>query len=240
MGSSERRARLSTMKTAEREEAVRLRADCGKSVREIAAELGVARSSVSRWVRAIPLSSEQHEALRQRNPIYNGQRAGVRVIAERALARRREYQERGRARAASGDPVYIAGCMLYWAEGSKSRNTAQFTNSDPAMMRFFVDFVREFFFIPPESFRVSCNLFADHSDRVPEIERYWLRALDLTETSLLKSTVNRYSRASQQKRRNLLPYGTCRVAVNRTEVVQEIFGAIQEIGSFGRDDWLTR
>lgn len=31
---------------------------------------------------------------------------------------------------------HIAGCMLYWAEGSKSRNSIQFVNSDPAMVRF--------------------------------------------------------------------------------------------------------
>jgi len=34
--------------------------------------------------------------------------------------------------------------MLYWAEGSRNRNKIVFTNSDPAMARFFVEFIREY------------------------------------------------------------------------------------------------
>jgi hypothetical protein len=36
----------------------------------------------------------------------------------------------------------------------------------------------------------------------------------------------------------MLPYGTCRVVVSRTSVVQAIYGAIQEIAGFDRDEWL--
>jgi hypothetical protein len=36
----------------------------------------------------------------------------------------------------------------------------------------------------------------------------------------------------------MLPWGTTRVSVNRTQVVQTIFGAIQEIGGFERPEWL--
>jgi hypothetical protein len=36
----------------------------------------------------------------------------------------------------------------------------------------------------------------------------------------------------------MLPFGTCRVVVSRTSVVQSIFGAIQEIGRFEREVWL--
>lgn len=50
--------------------------------------------------------------------------------------------------------------------------------------------------------------------------------------------MNVYSKYSQKKRQNKLPYGTCRIAVCRTQVVQTIFGAIQEIGGFTRESWL--
>jgi hypothetical protein len=50
--------------------------------------------------------------------------------------------------------------------------------------------------------------------------------------------VNVISKQSQRKRSNILPYGTCRVVVSRTRVVQSIYGAIQEIGGFERDAWL--
>jgi len=69
--------------------------------------------------------------------------------------------------------------MLYWAEGSRSRNKIVFTNSDPAMAQFFVEFIREFFDIDRERVRLTCNLFADHEARQREIENFWLRTVGL-------------------------------------------------------------
>lgn len=77
------------------------------------------------------------------------------------------------------DSLHIAGCMLYWAEGSKSRNAVQFANSDPAMVRYFVEFLRTQYCVPDEAFRVDCNLFADHLERQQEIEQFWLDLLGL-------------------------------------------------------------
>jgi hypothetical protein len=106
------------------------------------------------------------------------------------------------------------------------------------MARFFVKFVRTYFGVAPHEIRLTCNLFADHVERQREIEDFWLTVLDLPATSLCKSTVNVYSRHSQRKRLNMLPYGTCRVVVSRTRVTQHIFGAIQEYAGFRRDAWL--
>jgi hypothetical protein len=53
-----------------------------------------------------------------------------------------------------------------------------------------------------------------------------------------KSVVNTYSKYSQKKRRNKLPYGTCKLTINSTRIVQTIFGSIQEYGGFDRPEWL--
>jgi hypothetical protein len=50
--------------------------------------------------------------------------------------------------------------------------------------------------------------------------------------------VNVYSKYSQKKRRNKLPYGTCRLVVCDTRIIQSIFGSIQEYGAFERPEWL--
>jgi hypothetical protein len=86
--------------------------------------------------------------------------------------------------------------------------------------------------------RVTCNLFADHLMRQREIERFWLDIAGLPETCLCKSSVNVYSKYSQRKRRNTLPYGTCRISVSRTRIVRNVYGGIQEIGGFTREAWL--
>ena len=128
--------------------------------------------------------------------------------------------------------------MLYWAEGSKERNQLQFTNSDPAMARFFVDFLKTHIDLRGEQIRITCNLFADHLERRSEIERHWLNVLGLPQISLRKSIVNVYSKYSKRKRVGNLPYGTCHVVVSKTSVTQTIYRAIQELGGFERPAWL--
>jgi hypothetical protein len=226
------------MKTIERELARTLRRHEGLPIKEIARRVGVSTASVSVWVRDIELSAEQHEALRARNSAYNHQLSGQAVAAANRRSERVAYQEHGRLLARRAEPLHIAGCMLYWAEGAKGRNQLRFTNSDPEMARFFVRFLLTYFDLRPEDVRITCNLFADHVDRQREIERFWLMTLGLPDSSLRKSVVNVYSRHSKRKRMNMLPYGTCWVVVSRTAVTQSIFGAIQEYAGISREAWL--
>lgn len=212
-----------------------MRREEGRSVKELAALLGVSRSSISLWVRDIELTNEQREALRGR---MGARIDGPRANAAIALERRKEAQASGRARARRGELLHVAGCMLFWAEGSRTRNTVEFVNSDPAMIKFFVAFLRSCYAVPDSKVAVTCNLFADHEARQREIEDFWLTLVGLPRARLRKTTVNRYSKYSQKKRRNKLPYGTCRITVCDTRLVQSLYGAIQEYGGFEREEWL--
>ena len=207
-------------------------------MKEIAALVGVSLSSVSYWVRDVPLTEGQRAALRWRDPSVNGQRKGALANRTRSRARRQAEQNEGRSLARTADLGHATGCMLFWAEGSRNKNTVVFTNSDPAMVRYFVDFLRTSYDVESAAIRLDCNLFADHVERQREIEQFWLDTLGLPASCLRKSTVNVYSKYSQKTRTNRLPYGTVRVCVHRTDVVQSIYGAIQEYGAFERPEWL--
>ena len=223
------------MKTDERLIAHEMRAE-GCSVKEIATTLMVSRASASVWVRDVPLGPEQRAAL-----IYRS-RLGPIVAAERKAAHardvRRTYQDEGRRLARVRDASYASGCMLFWAEGAKTRNSVQLINADPEVLVFFAGFLRKHFEVRDEQMRVTCNLFADHAERQREIEDYWVARLALTRSCLCKSAVNRYSKYSQKKRTNKLPFGTCSLRVHSTRIVQTIYGSIQEYGGFDRPEWL--
>jgi hypothetical protein len=208
----------------------KLRAE-GLSVREIEARVGVARSSVGLWVRDVELTVEQREALR------HAPRPGITAFHRR---RRELHQSEGREMARRGEALHAIGCMLFWGEGSKAINTAQVVNSDPALLRIFARFLRHYFEVPDEKFRVKCNLFADHLEHQREIEQYWVDLLELPRSCLTKSTVNTYSRSSSRgTRQGKLPYGTCRLTVCDVRIAQHLYGAIQEYGGFERPEWLA-
>jgi hypothetical protein len=223
------------MKPEEQRLARELRAG-GWSVNEIHRRLGVSKASVSVWVRNVELTPEARSRLVEKSrlgPIVAGERK-----AAAARRERQRWQDVGRGLARICDRDYAAGCMLYWAEGSKHRNKVKLTNSDPELLVFFMTFLRTYFHVRNEQVRVWCNLFADHLERQREIEDFWIDKLELSRDSLTKSTVNVYSKYSQKKRVNKLPYGTAALTVHSTRVVQTIYGSIQEIAGFDRPEWL--
>jgi hypothetical protein len=223
------------VKTAAREAARELRAT-GSSIREIERALGVARSFVSRWVRDVELGEHERRTLAARSGEGRLRAAEQKAAAARLV--RAQYQVEGRRRARNGDASYEAGCMLYWAEGEKSRSTVALTNSDVDLLRHFADFLRNHFSVTNAMMRLHCHLYPDHADRQKEVEQHWLNALGLPRSSLRKTIVNVYSKYSDKKRTNKLPYGTCKLRVHSTRIVQTIYGSIQEYGDFERPEWV--
>jgi hypothetical protein len=206
------------------------------SMKAIAREVGASLSSVSRWVRDVELTEEQQATLQVQ--AFNGHVKGRAVNSAMRRRARVLAQDEGRQLAERREALHVAGCMLYWAEGAKERNVVGLSNSDADVVRFFLSFLRACFDVPDERVAIRCNLFADHLVRQREVEDFWLGYLGLPSTSLRKSIVNVYSKYSQRKRKNMLPYRTCKLTVCSTQILQSIYGSIQEYGGFERPEWL--
>jgi hypothetical protein len=208
----------------------------GWSIGEIERQLGVARSSVSNWVRHVELSDEARARLIKRTRL--GPVVAAELKAARARDVRRGYQAEGRRLARERGFEYAVGCMLYWAEGAKERNSAKLSNSDADLVVVFCEFLRREFDVPDDRFCVRLNLFADHAERIEAVEDFWLDRLDLPRSCLRTPSVNVYSKYSQKKRTNKLQHGTCDLIVHSSRIVQTIYGSIQEYGGFERPAWL--
>jgi hypothetical protein len=206
----------------------------GCAVREIAQYLGVSQSSVSVWTRDIELLPRHRK--RNLDRAARGRQPGW---IEHNRARRRTFQQEGRERARQGDPLHASGCMLYWAEGAKHRNTVTFCNSDPAMVEFFARFVRECFGLGPDDFRFKVNVYLGNDLTIDEIEKFWADKIGCTREGARKHTINHFPTSSSGKKVNKLPYGVCALSVKRsTWLVQHIFGAIQEYSGVDQPAWL--
>jgi transposase-like protein len=225
------------MKSYEREEARRLRREQGLSVKEICKTLGVAKSSVSVWVRDIELTDEQQTVLSLRRPDDIGRQKGATTNRNKGLAQRLQYQEAGRIKARERDQLHLAGCMLYWAEGSKARHMLDFSNSDADMMTLYLKFLRESLQIEDADIILRISCYLGNGVAVEEIEEYWINLLGLPRSSLRKTLVNIQPRSSQQKGRKL-KYGMCKICVYRTQAIHHVLGAIQEYAGIEKPEWL--
>lgn len=216
-----------------------LRRRQGLSVRRIARTLGVSVSTASAWVRDIELTPEQREAL---HDAHQGPEAVARrnaVWVRRRREERARAQAEGRAAARRGDPLHLAGCMLYWAEGAKDRNQLCFANSDPAMIRVFCAFLRDSLGVPDERITIRVNAYTGNGLDERAIERYWLEQCGLPASQLRKSVFDYRPSSSRASRGGKLPYGVCTVKVTRsTALVQHIYGAIQEYAGLEGTRWL--
>lgn len=133
----------------------------------------------------------------------------------------------------------MAGCLLYWAEGSKGRNTVHFANSDVNMVKFFCHFLRESLGVRSEDLTLRLNVYTGNGLSLREIEDHWLAALELPRSALRGHTLNHTPTSSSGKKKNRLPFGVCSISVLKsTHLVQHIFGAIQEYAGFEESRWL--
>jgi hypothetical protein len=209
--------------------------------RRIAARLEVSVNSAYRWTHDIELTPKQRER-NLRRPEYRVDpervaRAAV-TWAARCRAWRDACQADGRATARDADPLHLAGCMLYWAEGSKARDSIGFTNSDPRMLALFRRFLTDSLLIPVDRVLMSINVYTGNGLEMEEIERYWLDLLGLPKSNVRKHTLNHMPTSSSGRAKNKLPYGVCTLRVHNSWMLQHIYGAIQEYGGFDEPAWL--
>jgi hypothetical protein len=209
----------------------------GRSLGEIALELPISVSTARRWTHDIALSPKQVASMRDRTsqPRLEAQRAWC----EERRCERRQWQQEGRIRAQAGDLLHQAGCLLYWAEGAKRRNTVNIANSDVHLLRLFRRFLDECFDINTAQLTFSVNVYLNNALSIAEIEGFWLRELSLTPVCLRTHQINQKPAPTSGVKTNKLPYGVGRLGVLRsTWLVQHIYGAIQEYGHFDEPRWV--
>ncbi len=210
----------------------------GLSYKRIAAELGISSATAHRWTRDVALSDELRHAILSRPQTAEAVRKRGEAWSARCRAKRLAFQQAGRARATADDQLHMAGCLLYWCEGSKDRNVLKMCNSDRAMMTLFMQFLRGPMGVRADAVSVSLNVYLGNGLSLDAIEEHWLEALELPRSCLRKHQLNHHPTSSSGRKLNKLPYGVCTVTVGSTELVQHIFGAIQEYAGFEEPRWL--
>jgi predicted transcriptional regulator len=209
----------------------------GYSVRDIAKMLNVSTSSASAWVRDIVLTDTQIIQLKkqQLDRIAPARQKGAHTNRTKYKGFREKYQQEGREKAREGDRLHMMGCMLYWAEGAKARNAFVFVNSDERMMQFFTRFLRESLNVPSEDIVFYFHCHTRDEAEIERIRLYWLKTLELPDTSFRKAIFKTGSKIVHNTSLN----GICRIQIkNGVRVTQHIYGAVQEYTGLDYPEWL--
>lgn len=192
------------------------RAELGRSLRqagwtygEIMDLLPVGKGTLAGWCKDIRLSEEQIEAIKARVPSQKG------VPRDTQRRRRAEIEAIRNAAAVEAaervhDPFWIAGVVMYWAEGTKAKPRLELTNSDPRALRLFISWTRRFH-LPEAEFVLELHLHEGNDDT--EARLFWAAALGLVDPTFYATFVKP---AGTGHRKNHLVHGVCRVSMAKS------------------------
>ena len=196
-----------------REQARELRTQ-GQSYNEIAAELNVSKSSVSLWVRDLPVpprfeyvnNERRQEGLRR----YNSARTARQTAEIKATAAQvGELTDR---------ELLLTGSIAYWCEGAKNKpnrkpNRVVFINSDPALITFFLRFL-DAAGVKGEDliFRVHIHENAD----AEAAQRFWLELTGAGPEQFRTPTLKRHNPKTHRTNVGESYHGCLRVDVRRS------------------------
>lgn len=209
------------MKFNQKIKAIQLRKG-GKSYGEIKNILNVSKGTLSSWLKNIKLTPEQKKKIyisRQQKNAYRLAKKNQQIKIEKTKkiieGARREIKKYLK------NNLFIAGLMLYWAEGDKSDKTeiVKFTNSDPEMIKLIMNWFRQVCNVPNEKFRIALHIHELHCRK--NLEEYWSQ---LTKIPLKQFHKTQIKPTSLRQRRNTLYNGTCAVRISSKDLFRKIKG----------------
>lgn len=196
----------------------------GFTYSEISKQLGgIPKTTLSTWLSELKLSDAAlNELSRKRTVIFQ---SNHRHASEAKKRKRAEYfvgiEERNLLNIQIGlDPDFckISLAMLYLGEGKKQSGSISFGNSNEAIIKLFLGFLRRAYPVDESKFRVTVQCRADQN--IPELETYWQSVTKIPFDQFYKSRVDSRTIGIISKKPEYK--GVCRIDYFSADVFNEL------------------
>jgi len=197
----------------------------GKSYKEIAATLGMSKSTLTEWFKGHSFSDEIRKALTVNAAAEGASRLHklnkVRGDSLEALYFRAVTEATLELELNKNNPLFIAAITAYWGEGDKrSKNHVRLINTDPQMLQLFIEFLMRFCGVQRESIRAAMFIYPDLDEQI--CREYWEKEIGI---STFHKTMVLPSRHKVKK----LAYGTCSIIVSNTYLKKKMLLWIDQL-----------
>ena len=198
------------------EKAREMRAD-GRTLLDIATVLGVAKSSVSVWVRDVEFEPKPRRAAAHRRPHPQH----LAKLAEIDECNRLGIDRMG---VLSDEAFLAAGAALYAGEGSKRDGHVMFANTDPTMVRFFCAWLRRFFEI--DESRLRMRVYLHEGLDLDAAEQFWA---DMTSIPRRQFGAPYRAEANATRRKTMHEHGCAYVGYSCSRTHREVMGLVRAL-----------
>ncbi len=213
------------MKTGLKNEAEKLRKN-GFSFREISEKLEISKSTASLWLRNIELSEIAKERIHKLGVI--GRIRGNNSVKNRITIEDGKISANAKKNINQCNflkkDLKIVCALLYWCEGGKTeKSQLTFINSDPKLVKYFIDTFRKAFDVDESKFRALIHLH-DYHDANEQIS-FWSEITKIPRLQFTKP----YNKPNTGKRKKEDYQGCVSVRYYGRQIRQEIMFLIKEI-----------
>ncbi len=181
----------------------------GFSYGNISKQCNTPKSNISLWCKDIKLSLLQYSRLlTNKTEILKLGSKRLHEIREAEIAEVKESAKKEiNVKTIDDFSFFVAGCMLYWAEGCKTSGLA-ITNSDERVILFMIKWFKHFLDIDNE--RIKIHLHIHEKDNDLEIKKYWSKLTSIPLQNFGKSFVKT---PGTGHRKNILQHGIIRIQI---------------------------
>ena len=212
------------MKAAERDKALKLRIKYKLGYGTIAKQLSVSKGTLSRWLKDLPLSQERILELR-RSGWSRGE--AKREVFRQTMRKKRDARDqrmyleiRRKFENISRQSLFVAGLMLYLAEGDKRDNYhIGLANTDSETIKFFIWWLGRFLKVPRSKIRIQLHLYENMDLKVQR--EFWIKETGLPKTQFYKDQI-RSLRPGSFSYPESFRHGTCKIYVNSVKQKTEL------------------
>lgn len=207
----------------DREKALQLRLQ-GLSYSQIRERLNVGKGTLSAWLRRYPLSAERMHELIGNNEIRIERCRNTKSAKRQARLDLLFEAIQKDLRVLSPREMRIAGLFLYWGEGTKAaRGRVELTNTDPAMLKFFVEWMRSMN-VSVSRLKAKLHLYSDMN--IDECTDFWSRELGIEKSNFRKPYIKTSTLLSLTYK-NGFNHGTCSVSCDDSKLHDEVMLSLQ-------------
>lgn len=213
-------------KSALRAEAIKLRFK-GYTYGQIKRELGIAKSTLSDWLRNLPLSEKQ-ERLLTKNRISA---KDIRIEKFRLTYRNKRIEkmkrvfseQKGELLPLSNKELFIAGVFLYWGEGSKQRNIISISNTNPLVIQFAKYWMVNILKVSVSKLQIRLHLYSDMD--IDEHIGFWSQTLNISKKQFKPPYIKKTTREGLTYKS--FGHGTCNLMCFSSELSNKVAMSIK-------------
>lgn len=208
-------------KTEEKERAVALRKK-GLSYGEILKEIKVAKSTLALWLKDVGLAKAQKQRLTQKR-LEAALRGAIAKHNQRIVTTERiKLEAQKEIKNISDRELWLIGVALYWAEGSKQRDShpsveARFTNSDLLMIRLYLKWLQKICKVAIED--IKFEIYIHETGNIGTAKKYWANQLNLSVNEFQKIRLKKNKIKTLRKIIGENYHGLLRVTVRRSTIL---------------------